>query len=312
MDLTFDLNNIQNTDGHFAVINAIEKIDASDEPDITKLRILASEMKRIFEEFSITQLEERKIWGHKYMQDRNEWKRTEMTEKEILEQIRKSEEVLHDSDATFKNMSVLLIHLKSTYNKSKAYEPFFNYALRLIHNILSNDKVVGNRDLKEKMQELEEELISKEKSLENVTQELKSTRDKLNHVTEKLADSILSEKMLQIYIRIGAENVKDTNLIKIITILNIRGGTIPAVELMGLTALKKKEIDFCVENYPEVLKRTADKIELLYDEAKLKDLQKESKKSAEMVVVGETFDEEKPKNMVSKIKQLFGGDEKKK
>lgn len=306
-DIKFDLNNIQNTDGHFAVINAIEKIDTSDEPDITKLRVLASEMKRIFEEFSITEMEERKIWGWKYLQDRNDWKRVEMSQNEILEEVRKSEEVLHDPQATFKNMTVLLVHLKTTYNKSKSYEPFFKFAIRLIYNILSSDKVIGNTKLKAKMEELEQELITSENSLTAVSKELKETQFNLSTVTDRLADSILSEKMMQIYIRIGADNVKDTNLIKIITLLNIKGGKAPVLELMPMCSLNKKQIDKCVEDYPNVLKRTNEFIELIHDEKKIEIMKKESKKSAEMVVLDEPEKVNKPKKILNKINKYFGG-----
>ena len=173
----------------------------------------------------------KKIRGLAYNQDRNSWDFKDLSEEQLLNEVAKGQR-LYSTKEVITNLSYLAQHYKKIYTKSKMYEPFFNFNLELIDRILHNDKVAGNVDLKNKVEELESELIVVHKNNEELTKAINESENKLKDMKTLLTKSLLDTKLLKFYSKIYSDNINDPQLVQVLAYINSVGGKVNTVELM--------------------------------------------------------------------------------
>lgn len=296
-DLKFKLD-IETDNDYGRVINAIQTIETSENPDLTKLKILFGEAQRILGEFKISNNEKKTIRGLAYNQDKNSWDFKDLTEDQLLGEVAKGQK-LYDTKSVITNLSYLAMFYKKIYTKSKMYEPFFNFNLNLIERTLNNDNVVGNVELKEKVETLTDELIRIEKENTDLKKSIAEAEDNLGNMKKVLIQSLLDTKLLKFYSKIYQDNIKDPELIQAVSYINSVGGKTNTIDLMKGIGIKKQTITKLTTYYPEMFKLTGNTIELVYEEEKVKEMSAQAEAEAvELVEPIET-------NLFGKIKGVF-------
>jgi len=296
-DLKFKLD-IDTDNDYNRVINAIQSIETSDDPDLTKLKILYGEAQRILGEFKISSNEKKTIRGLAYNQDKNSWDFKDLTEDQILKEVATGQK-LYDTKSVITNLSYLAMHYKKIYTKSKMYEPFFSFNLNLIDRVLHNDKVVGNVDLKNKVEELTDELIKIEKENIEIKKAMAEAESNLDHMKKVLIQSLLDTKLLKFYSKIYTENINDPQLVQAVSYINSIGGKTTTLDLMKGLGINKAVITKLTTYYPDMFKVDGTNIELRYEETKVKEMSDEATAEAiELIAPIEN-------SLVSKIKGVF-------